>query len=139
MNTFPIDVHYQQAVQTVRFGGGTFARDAARNAALPYRYIVALGKPHTRIVHGTNASLIARALRELADTRAAWAGSHDNRALGTWLDTTDGRVYIDVVESIANRDKALQIAKERGELAIFDTVAGDEIRVDADYDKAHNL
>lgn len=48
---------------------------------------------------------------------------------GFWVDNTD--LYIDVNQSFDSLGEAMSIARERGELAIYDTVEGREIRVEA--------
>lgn len=117
MNTNLTDIYYRMAYATLQFGGGTFARDAFRNTVLPNRYIVAIGAPHAKVVPATVAD-IAKALRELSDDRGAWpAGTI--RALGTWID--DGKVYVDVVESIPHVVTAKLVAMQRDQLAIFDS------------------
>lgn len=45
---------------------------------------------------------------------------------GYWVD--NGLVHIDVNRSFDNLDEAMAVAMERGELAIFDTLEGEEIR-----------
>lgn len=126
-----IDVYYQQAVTTLRDGGGTFDRDAARAHKLPHRYVVAVGKPHALQVPEPSIKTLQRALQTLADDRAAWPAGTD-RALGTWIETNDDGVlvaYVDVSESYADQDEALAVARARGELAIWDTVNQESIWV----------
>ena len=45
--------------------------------------------------------------------------------VGTWAH--DGTVYVDLVEIFTDRDAALSVARDRGELAIWDAYAGAEI------------
>lgn len=49
---------------------------------------------------------------------------------GYWVDGETGVEYFDAVSVIRERDRALQLAKRRGELAIWDFARGAEIRVD---------
>jgi hypothetical protein len=111
------------AEDTIQSGGGTYARDAFRTAKLPHRYVVAIGKPHSRVIPaelGASAfPAIVKALRELSDLRGVWTPY--NSALGTWVN--DGKVYVDIVQSMPNQEIAQQFARERGELAIWDSVA----------------
>ena len=48
-------------------------------------------------------------------------------SLGTWLD--DGKVYLDIVRTIPDKGEALRIAKDNNELAIFDLLNMEEIRL----------
>lgn len=53
---------------------------------------------------------------------------HDYKTLvGVWTDTTTGIVYIDPVDHVSDYDSAIELAKDRGELAIWDAFKGEEI------------
>lgn len=124
----PTDVHYLMMRDTLAKGGGAYARDAFREKKLPNRYVVALGAPYSRVVPASlgagAAPAIVRALRELADATEAWTSEC---ALDTWV--SEGKVYVDIVESYANLDHAFEVASERGELAIWDQEESREIPV----------
>ncbi|ATN94078.1 hypothetical protein J4U01_gp080 [Mycobacterium phage Kumao] len=125
MNINTVDQHFAMAVDTLANGGGTYGRDVFRAHKLPYRYTVAVGKPHVRTVPVADGpSALASAIRELADLRGVWTPDY---ALGTWVN--DGLTYVDIVESFEDLDKALFFAQERGELAIWDSVEQVEIPV----------
>jgi hypothetical protein len=47
--------------------------------------------------------------------------------VGTW--THDGTVYVDIVDVFSDRDEALAAARLRGEIAIWDAYASEEITV----------
>ena len=51
-----------------------------------------------------------------------------NRHLGVWIDRQP-RVYLDVVEVITDRPRALGLAKQRGEQAVYDLDTGETIYV----------
>lgn len=51
---------------------------------------------------------------------------------GTWLDA-DGNIHLDASECIADLTDAINIAHERGELAIFCTITGRDIWVKDPY------
>jgi hypothetical protein len=55
------------------------------------------------------------------------ATSPDVEHVGSWLDT-DGSLYVDGVTIVADRSDAIALAVSRGELAIYDLTAGEEIR-----------
>jgi len=47
--------------------------------------------------------------------------------LGGWLDTDEGKVYLDVSFNIQDRDEALAAAAEADQLAIYDLGSGESI------------
>lgn len=49
--------------------------------------------------------------------------------IGSWLDTETGTVWIDASEHYTDRAEALAVAADRGELAIWDIAANEEVRV----------
>ncbi|AEK07439.1 hypothetical protein ROCKSTAR_76 [Mycobacterium phage Rockstar] len=126
-NSVVYDQHYLMAVDTLQSGGGTYNRDIFRTAKLPYRYVVALGEPFEAVVDADDISGVIRALRGLADQRGIW---WPERALGTWVN--EGKVHVDIVESIGNLTKALEVAQERKQLAIWDSVDQVSIPVPAE-------
>lgn len=128
MNTNATDIYYRMMLDTLENGGGTYERDAFRHAKLPYRYVVALGQPYARQIPAALGAAagpgVVKALRDLSDERGVWT---PQRALGTWV--SEGKVYIDIVESFPSEEDALYVARERGELAIWDSVDNVEITV----------
>lgn len=52
-----------------------------------------------------------------------------NAFFGGWKDQTTGKVYFDLSKNIQNLDEALQIAKDKNQLAIWDLNENKEIRV----------
>lgn len=48
--------------------------------------------------------------------------------IGSWLDTETNTVYVDAVDWIEDRTIAIAVARDRGELAIWDIANGEEIR-----------
>ena len=52
------------------------------------------------------------------------------KSVGGWRDKKSGDYFLDVVEVHQDKDHALKLARERGELAIFDLSTGEEIRLD---------
>lgn len=49
--------------------------------------------------------------------------------VGVWTDSEDGKVYVDAPQWLHDKDVAVAIAQERGELAIWDVKGEREIRV----------
>ncbi len=49
------------------------------------------------------------------------------RIFGGWRDPSDGRIYLDVSILVEDRDKALELAREFDQLAIFDFATGESI------------
>jgi hypothetical protein len=51
-----------------------------------------------------------------------------DKYFGAWLDRDSDMVYLDVVTVLDDKDKALQLARDNNQLAIFDLTSGEEIR-----------
>jgi len=54
----------------------------------------------------------------------------DHRVLGGWHDPESGLVYLDVSEVYPDFDTAMRRAVERNQIAVFDLIAGESIRLD---------
>jgi hypothetical protein len=65
--------------------------------------------------------------RQLVAAREAGADG-----VGTWVDA--GNVYVDAIDTFRYVPTALEVARERGELAIWDAYRQEEIRVPASED-----
>jgi hypothetical protein len=52
-----------------------------------------------------------------------------DKVFGAWLDTETGKTYLDVVTVVDDRDKALDLARSHGEIAVFDLGSFEEIRI----------
>ena len=84
-----------------------------------YGFFVADGRKGIKRDHATIAS-------ESGVIQMVSAGT-DSRLVGVWTDTTTGIVYIDPVDHVADYDSAVELGKDRGELAIWDAFKGEEI------------
>ncbi len=80
---------------------------------------------HERVVD--NDEHLPDAIKKYAEDNAAEL-SKSGRHLGTWVNTDDGKVYLDVSEVIDDRLEAVAQMKARGEKAIFDLSHMEEIR-----------
>lgn len=60
---------------------------------------------------------------------AWWIGSNPARFYGVWVDSEDGKIYFDAVTHMNTRQHAANLGRTRGEIAIWDISAGEEIRV----------
>ncbi len=80
---------------------------------------------------GTVADTVAAMTDHAADMseKMARMASGDVQTVGSWLDTTDGTVYLDYGSTTDDMAQALDIARKRGEIAIWDSVANREIRL----------
>lgn len=91
-------------------------------------YVVAVPGHELRVPFYGEA---VRAVTEYVERkRATVAGARITRPsfYGAWKDGDD--IVLDVVEILPNREDTIAAGKARGELAIWDIVAGEEIRVD---------
>lgn len=62
--------------------------------------------------------------------RRSGEGATNNLYLGTWVH--DGKVYIDLSEWVEGKAEAVALAQSRGELAIWDCYAGNEVSTGVD-------
>ena len=53
----------------------------------------------------------------------------DHRVFGGWHDPESGMVYLDVSEVYPDLDTAKRVAVERNQIAVFDLIAGESIRL----------
>ena len=71
----------------------------------------------------------------LAERVEAWVDAHARRAsfdhhlLGSWFDS--GAIWVDIVEVVSSERKAVRLARQRNEIAVFDLVAQRDVHVGA--------
>ena len=92
------------AEYTLQNGGGTFD-NALRPVQLSTGYVVG----------GIMRPVILNNVSDLDDLKPFMT----NEFFGTWI-APDGRIYIDAVQVVSDRQQAIELAKQRGELAIWD-------------------
>jgi hypothetical protein len=100
-------------------GGGTFNKDGSP-----------IDATEGYVVGGIHPSLTFReqtAAIDAAELVAKWVDIHPAECYGSWKN--DGLIHIDAVHIAHNREYALFVAKLRGEKAIYDLAAGEEIFV----------
>ena len=61
---------------------------------------------------------------------AWWIGNHPANLYGVWEDDETGKVYVDAVQWDVSRRAAVQVGRDRGELAVWDIKNSREIRCD---------
>lgn len=104
---------------TEAHNGASFTADGRNVYGAPF-YAVSVNPEHERIVNAPlSADVLERYIAERADI---WDDAH---IIGTWQH--DGRVYLDVVTLVSDLDDALALARQHGQLAIFDLANGEEI------------
>jgi hypothetical protein len=54
-----------------------------------------------------------------------WTEDREDIYLGTWVN--GGNVYIDLSEWVGDRDQAVGLGRERGELTVWDCERGEEV------------
>jgi len=74
-----------------------------------------------------HAEQITEAFVGAVDAATATAQKMAGGALGAWVHR--GRVYVEPVEVLQDRERAMDVARLRGEIAIFDLNTGTEIQV----------
>lgn len=81
-------------------------------------------------VGGLYPSLVFNSVHEFDRGEVAWwVGTHGARYYGVWVDSEDGKVYVDAVQWAVTRQSAVQVGRDRGEIAVWDIRKGEEIRV----------
>jgi hypothetical protein len=60
-----------------------------------------------------------------------WPNEYYNDYLGFWQDPETGFWYVDFVLHTYSMEHALTLARERGEIAIYDLANGTDVRVDS--------
>jgi hypothetical protein len=115
-------------------GGATIDIETGRVMTLPDGgYVVAIGAPYEWIIESPHNAFSARvldAIQQFFNHAGTWA--NDLRAatpihMGVWAD--DGKLYFDLVQVTTDIDVAMQAARERKQIAIFDTTTGQDIVV----------
>lgn len=139
-----MSVYDDIARDTIAIGGGTWARDDYKHVILPNRYTVALGAPWSRVIEARSSTFdwahwdLTESLTEFANATEPWQASspfateHNPKALGTWVDPKTGNIHVDIVESYVHGGYALRLARERGQIAIFDQWTWKSIDVPTD-------
>ncbi len=56
-------------------------------------------------------------------------GGENGKFMGTWFDTQNGTLWLDVSTNFTSKSAAIKAANEAGEIAIWDVKAGGEIRL----------
>lgn len=82
-------------------------------------------------VGGVVPSLVIADYSESAHSQAIrqFVESAPTRYVGFWYDRADGKLYVDAVDHVASCDLAEETGRARGEIAIWDIAAQDEIRL----------
>lgn len=81
-------------------------------------------------VGGVRPSLVVESASEIDRGDLGWfIGNTESRYFGVWTDMEDGKIYFDAVTHVDNREDAVNLGRERGEIAIWDIENGEEIRV----------
>lgn len=102
--------------------GGTFPHPSL-NADATARYIVG-GACESLTLNGREAQ------KELPKRLHDWSVNHPaGYSYGFWWDTHTNLLWVDAVNMTDDLGMALKIARDRNEIAIFDTVTNEEIRV----------
>lgn len=53
----------------------------------------------------------------------------EHGTIGTWLNTENNMIYLDTSKTIASKKEAIEFAKQSNQLAIYDLVANEEIKI----------
>lgn len=88
----------------------------------------------TRGESPTNGFMVGGVAPELVMTNGtrdlpSWVARNSGEYFGIWRDDATGKYHADISEHYADRETAIEIARQRGEIAIWDLANGTEIRV----------
>lgn len=117
-------------------GGATIDIDTGAVMTLPDGgYVVAIGAPYEWCIESTHCDfthVVIDAIQQFFNHAATWA--RDLHAatpihMGVWVDGETDKLYLDLVQVTTDIDIAMQAARERNQLAIFDTTTGQDIVV----------
>lgn len=119
---FSYDVLYGMVEDTLKDGGLTVKPFTGEKPSGGYMVALEgfeLQVPLTEFFTGIVADYIGEHAQKLMDNPAL--------CLGTWVN--EGVVYLDLSENIASREKALELGRERHQLAIFNLETFEEVVV----------
>lgn len=81
-------------------------------------------------VGGKAPSLVFKGVDEIDRGELAWwVGSNPSDYYGVWVDTEDGKIYFDAVTHMLYQGTALDLARIRNEIAVWDIANGAEVRL----------
>jgi hypothetical protein len=118
------DADYTNAARlTLGNNGGTFTFTGAQ--VLHRRGYYVGGLVPTAIVAAFDVPYIADCLERFVQQHVVRTEDREDIYLGTWVN--GGNVYIDLSNWIPDRDQAIGLGRERGELAVWDCERGEEV------------
>jgi hypothetical protein len=124
--------YFSAALVTLKNHGGTFtpAGSVVKTHEL-YGYLVGGVVPSSIVGRAdNNHAVLANHLRNFVTQHEGILRADPSLYLGTWCH--EGNVYIDVVEFVGNRAAALELARERGEEAVWDCRSGNEVNAEVE-------
>jgi sulfite reductase beta subunit-like hemoprotein len=92
-------------------------------------YAVAINKSYEKRIDKEDNIPLSLILKVYLTTMKAKLGTLDNKSLGGWVDTESGIVYLALSEVTESLEDALNKAKDRQQLAIWDFNNKSEIRL----------
>jgi hypothetical protein len=119
------DIAAQKALMLAEeTGGATFNLTQGNLAGKPV-YSVSMYPERELIVEGEpTAGMIEQYMAKNSDLL-----NDASNSFGIWRDTESGKIYMDVVKTIADKKEAMKIGLENGQKAIFDLKGMKEIRL----------
>lgn len=85
------------------------------------------------VVGGKVPTLVFESKPAYADV-IGWIRENESGFYGVWVDSETGFWHFDAVDLLGDKFEAIRMAAERGELAIWDGKAGEEIRLPESHD-----
>lgn len=113
---------YDIMEEVAQTGGGTWCLN---DGYLPFEgYFVALGGKFGKVLPKKQATAVA-----LANFIRQHYASLKGRGvyLGVWSDRKTNKVWFDLVECVEGRDEAIDLGRQRGQIAVWDIARQEEV------------
>ena len=103
-------------------GGSTFNQ---KGEVVEKGYSVSRYPERTKLVEGKKVS--EKDIAEFTEKNKDILSKNPDSMVGTWYDAKTDKTYIDIIEVQKNKEKAIEVAKQNNQKAIFDLGTGKEI------------
>tara|TARA_R110002020_G_scaffold451070_1_gene664905 strand:- start:500 stop:1696 length:1197 start_codon:yes stop_codon:yes gene_type:complete len=106
----------KQVEEHIKNGGSTFSQNGENMVGKKGKYSVSISEEYSKKI---KKELTYKILKDYIDKYRYLLDKDSRYSIGTWLDNNTGITWLDIV-LVTNLKNALQIAKEKNQIAIFD-------------------
>lgn len=116
--------NYSGAVASATMANDGSTTKVGRTTGPKTGYMVAVDNDRGKIYEVSNDPKVAR--KQLKDAVSDFMDknkdilSQENKYLGTWIDKSDGKVYLDVSTHVKSKSEAIKLGKQYDQIAIWD-------------------